>query len=209
MQLHDIEVERDVDTSLMRWPMREILTGEDGENVNRLFCNLAGISWATVELLIEYEERKLSRIEAGEDDADDESEDEDCDEWDDVKNLLGLDPGVASAVGALSASNCFPVSSCNGEPGHTEPVPCVLFRARVARVPDLLEVAEEAGCGLINNGERLELYAPHVRHLVAFARAMLARRQHLRPLYRRGQGGRRRNGRQKQNNIPASQLQLF
>ena len=139
MQLHDVEIERNVDTSRMRWPMREILTGQDGEGVNRLFCDLAGMPWAIVERLLEYEEPKLSAVESREAETGDVFEHRDVDPW------FGLDLGVASAVGALSAANCFPVWSCNGEPKHTESLPMILFRARVTRVPDLLEVAEEPG----------------------------------------------------------------
>ena len=71
MQLHDVAVERNVDTSLMRWPMRQILTGEDGADVNRLFCNLAGMPWAIVETLLEYEQPKVSAVGSGEAGTDD------------------------------------------------------------------------------------------------------------------------------------------
>ena len=49
MELHDISVERSVDPSLIRWPMKDILSGQEGEKVNRLFFNLAGMPWPTVE----------------------------------------------------------------------------------------------------------------------------------------------------------------
>jgi hypothetical protein len=190
VQLHDVRIERSVDPALIRWPMKDILSGQDGESVNRLFCNLAGMPWPTVEKLIQYEEEGLARVESGAEEDEEESEDEEWDEWENPKHLFGLDLGVASAVAALSAANCFPVSSCNGEPDHNEPLPTILFRSRVARVPDLIEAAEAADCGLINNCDSLELYAAHVRNLVDFARALLKRHRSLRPLYRRGQGGR-------------------
>jgi len=203
MQLQDVEIERNVDTSRMRWPMREILTGQDGEGVNRLFCDLSGMPWAIVERLIEYEEPKVSAVDSREAGTDDVFERRDVDPW------FGLDLGVASAVGALSAANCFPVWSCNGEPKHTESLPTILFRARVTRVPDLLEVAEEAGCGLINNFEHLELYATHVRHFIAFARALLARRSRLRPVYRRRRGGTTRRIRYPHGKQSTGQLRLW
>lgn len=209
MELHDISVERSVDPSLIRWPMKDILSGQEGENVNRLFFNLAGMPWPTVEKVIQYEEQSLARIESGgEEEEEDESEDEDWDEWEDPKHLFGLDLGVASAVAALSAANCFPVSSCTGESGHNAPPPTVLFRSRVARVPDVIEAAEEADCGLINNYDSLELYAAHVRNLVEFARALLKRRRHLRPLYHRGRGSRVSRLRQRRMVIK-SQLPLL
>ena len=42
MELHDISVERSVDPSLIRWPMKDILSGQEGENVNRLFFQPGG-----------------------------------------------------------------------------------------------------------------------------------------------------------------------
>ncbi len=42
---------------------------------------------------------------------------------------LNLDAGVASLVVALAATGCCPVTSCSGDPGHTEEHPLVFFWA--------------------------------------------------------------------------------
>lgn len=96
--------------------------------------------------------------------------------WD-LDDFLGetqLNLGVGAAVAALSAIGCLPVMSCRGGPDHQELYPLVIFRALPAHLPRLLAAAEQAGCGLTNQGEGLELYAHDVRHLVACARALLA-----------------------------------
>jgi hypothetical protein len=50
-------------------------------------------------------------------------------------------------------------------------------------VLDLLEVAEEAGCGLVNSGNGVVMvYADDVHTMIAFARTLIARRQALRSL---------------------------
>jgi len=166
-----------VDVLALMWPSREIASGEDGECINRSYMDLRGCSWREVQETISQEERILERLERGGDAAEDGLTDEEAAE------LFYLDLGVASAVLALSAAYCVPLTSCNGETGHPEEFPLVIFRSRPARVPDLLEAAEEAGCGLINvDGGRLMVYAERVRQMIGFARALLARRNTLRKL---------------------------
>jgi hypothetical protein len=172
-----LQVERSVDLQAMRWPSREIASGEDGEGINRSYVDLRGCSWRQVQDAIPLEQRILERFDRGEGVAEEGFTDQEAAE------LFYLDLGVASAVLALSAAHCVPLYSCNGEKGHSEEFPVVIFRARPARVPDLLEAADEAGCGLINVDDgRLMVYAGHVRTMIGFARALLARRNTLRKL---------------------------
>jgi hypothetical protein len=66
-----------------------------------------------------------------------------------------------------------------GAPG-TDTVDLVLVRP--VRVPVFLDIAREANCGLINNTNidgALELYAEDVRHMMDFARLLVARRHSL------------------------------
>jgi hypothetical protein len=113
---------------------------------------------------------------------------DDCDNDDDdelEEALYGLDLGMASVVLALSAAGCIPFASCNGGPGHHEQLPLVVCWARPQRVLDLLEVADEVGCGLVNADERAVLvYADDVLKMLAFARILIGRRNRLRKVGR-------------------------
>jgi hypothetical protein len=71
-----------------------------------------------------------------------------------------------------------------GAPG-TDTVDLVLVRP--VRVPVFLDIAREANCGLINNTNidgALELYAEDVRHMMDFARLLVARHHSLPKLKR-------------------------
>jgi len=174
----DVLIERAVDTAALTWPVREIASGSDGESFNRAYVDLRGASWKEVKQVLALEEAILQRLAAesgGERDneiTDDESE-----------RLFYLDVGVASAALALSAARCVPITSCCGGEGHTEAYPLVVFRCRRERVPDLLEAAEEAGCGIVNaDCGMLMVYAGDVDQMLGFARGLMARRNALRRL---------------------------
>lgn len=195
-----VEIRRQVDMSDLSWPARDHdLTDDSGVGCNRLYIDLRRMPWSEARRVLEIEEDQLLREDeaaasgnvAGdkpEQDAlqrpkPDDTEVDDDNELTEV--LYGLDLGVASVVLALSAAGCIPFASCNGRPGHLEQYPVVVSWAQAQRVLDLLEVAEEAGCGLENANERAVLvYADDVHKMLAFARVLIGRRKGLRNLGR-------------------------
>lgn len=92
---------------------------------------------------------------------------------------LPVDFGVAAAVSALSALGCVPVTSCRGPTlggrPHSHPAPMVVFYARKAHLPALLESVTEADCQIVNNVAKVEIYADDVRKLHRFAVALRSR----------------------------------
>jgi hypothetical protein len=87
-----------------------------------------------------------------------------------------LDFGVVSAVVAISAAGCVPVTSCPGptigSSRHQQPAPMIVFYARRTHVPILLKAVEQADCQIVNNGAKVEIYADDVRKMQRFALAM-------------------------------------
>ena len=166
-----VRIERSVNVSSLAWP-----SPADLEGYARNYLDLRGMSWRMVREAIEFEEEVLSRFGWDTDSAQEHLADDDC-----FEIIYGLDIGVASAVLALSAAKCASVTSCNGGAGHGAAYPVVAFFTRQQRVPDLLDAAEEANCGLTNgdSGDYVVLYSGEVRGLVRFARALLDRRHSL------------------------------
>ena len=163
-------IERSVNMSLLAWPSATELEG-----YNRIYVDLRGMSWRRVREAVEFEEQVLLRFGWNTNSAEEHLGEDGA-----FESLLGLDIGVASAVLALSAAKCAPISSCNGSTGHLDPYPLVAFFSRARRVPDLLEASEEAGCGLVNGASGyLLLYSSEIRDLLLFARALLHRRDSL------------------------------
>jgi hypothetical protein len=101
--------------------------------------------------------------------------------YEDDEGLWGLDIGVASSVIALSAARCIPCTSCNGGcfgDRHHEGYPLVSFYTMPAWIPYLLETAEEAGVGLINEESgSILVYANDISRMMSFASALIARNQ--------------------------------
>jgi len=87
-----------------------------------------------------------------------------------------LDFGVVSAVVAISALGCVPVTSCRGPTlgsrRHQQPAPMIVFYARRTHIAALLEAVERADCQIVNNGAKVEIYADDVRKMRRFALAM-------------------------------------
>ena len=48
----------------------------------------------------------------------------------------------------------------------------IVFYARRAHIPTLLEAVERADCQIVNNGAKVEIYADDVRKMRLFALAM-------------------------------------
>ena len=146
-----VAIERSVNASRLTWPSPTDLGG-----YTRGYVDLRGLSWRNVREAIELEKEVLSRFDWNTDAAQEHFSEDDS-----FKTFYGLDLGIASAVLTLSAAKCAPVSSCSDGMRHLEAYPLVAFFTRKPRVPDLLEVAEEAGCGLVNadSGDLVILYS--------------------------------------------------
>jgi hypothetical protein len=172
---------REVDPEDLRWPTLEINLGTDGENFNRAYQHLRGAPWKEVNRILALEKSLLNEGSSSEVTSEDSAKEEDEDE----ALLYGLDLGVASAVLALSASGCVPISSCNGAPNHSEAYPLILFRCRRARLPDIVAVAETTGCGLENGSDgTVILYADTTSRLISFAEELFSERRALSPVRR-------------------------
>ncbi len=176
-----VEIERSVDVAPLTWPVGDFR--DEGLGGNRAYSDFRGFSWKEAVEALQFEDDALNRRATKPDvkNLDDLLED---DEY--AEDLDGLDLGVASTVLALSAARCVPVTSCNGSAGHHERYPLVVFYAKAAWIPLLDEAAEEAGCGLDNADEgMLMVYANEIDAMLAFARAMIARRSALNKLHLR------------------------
>ena len=170
-------IERSIEPSQLDWPPESDLASE--ENFVRGYKDMRGFSWEDACETLKVERDILVRV-AGDLSAAEESLT--GDEW---CALRGLDVGVASAVVALSAANCAPFSSCNGEVGHHEVHPCIGFYCRKGRVPNLLKAAEIACCGLtIGEAGFVVLYARSVAPLLRFAERLIGMRNQLQRLSR-------------------------
>ena len=91
---------------------------------------------------------------------------------------LDFDLGVNAAVIALSVVGAAPISSCNGGwfgDWHSSSVPHILFSIAPCDVGVVLEAAEVANCGIINNGRHAEIYADKLPKLLDFAREVQKR----------------------------------
>jgi hypothetical protein len=120
-------------------PDEETMTCEDGLVENHHYRDLRGIP------LVEYEEIAKGEAEllAYEGDLDsDEASEHFADNW---AFTLGLDPGTASTVAAISVIGACPVTSCCGGPGHYEKHPLVYFWCEPEHAGLVLEAAAGAG----------------------------------------------------------------
>lgn len=168
-------IEQAVDHSQLDWPAESDLASE--EHFVRGYIDLRGLTWEDACEALKLERDILIRVTgdlaaAGESLSDDE-----------YYALYGLDVGVAAAVVALSAANCAPFTSCNGEVRHHEAHPCIGFYCRKGRVRNLLKAAEVARCGLVNGeGGFLVLYAASVAPLLLFAEELIGMKDQLKPL---------------------------
>jgi len=170
-------IERLVDSGALGWPSEEELVEED--YFNRGYQDLRGLDWDDAREVLQLERVIIGRGSGDLTAATESMSDSEC------TRLGDLDLGVASAVVALSAAKCAPISSCNGSPGHNEMYPVVAFYCRKGRVRDVLKVAELTDCGLCNGDSGvLILHAGTVQKLLSFAEVLIERRDRLRPLSR-------------------------
>lgn len=203
----EVEIERNVTAALLGWPEPREAETDSGLGGNRSYIDLRQLSWSEAKRVYAYEEKLIARIESA-DDPDEEYEIIDEELYEDPEGIYGLDLGVASTVVALSAARCLPFASCNAGAfggSHHESHPLVAFYGRAEMAGLLLECAEAAGAGLCNHdGGRLLVYAADIRHMRAFAHALIERRGAFRALRfpRRGSA-------KEQAVFPAKQSKLF
>ena len=165
-------IERTIAPAQLSWPPESNLASED--YFVRGYMDMRGLNWEDASGALEMERGILARV-AGDLSVAEETM---CDE--ERFEFGGLDVGVSSAVVALSAADCAPISSCNGGAGHHEAYACIAFYCRKGRLRDLLKAAELAGCGL-ESGEagRVVLYAENVAPLLLFAEKLIEMRNQL------------------------------
>jgi len=153
---------------------------EDGAfDGNRAFTDLRGMTWADLAETLEIERAVLARLEAAIDLAAEYEavSDELLLEYG-AEGLWGLDPGVASAVIALSALGAIPVASCNGGVlggDHQEEYPLAAFYLSPTAARHVVHLVDVASIGLlIDNDGRVQVYDQSYRGLVRFAELALA-----------------------------------
>jgi hypothetical protein len=178
----DVELKRTINVEALGWPESYMCEDDYGLGGNRDYRDLRGASWEDAIRAFALEESLLERLRSADDFA--ATLDSISDElYEDDEGLWGLDMGVASSVIALSAARCIPCTSCNGGcfgDGHHEGHPLVSFYAMPAWVPYLLEAAEEAKVGLVNedSGSML-VYADDISRIMLFSSALINRRQYF------------------------------
>lgn len=143
-------------------------------SANFEYVDLRGLSLADLERALDEERRAYGLLEAA--GFDQRSIDEVDRQRATSPFIPTLDFGVVSAVVAISALGCVPVTSCRGPTlgrrRHQQPAPMIVFYARRTHIPALLEGVERADCQIVNNGAKVEIYADDVRKMWRFALAM-------------------------------------
>ena len=186
------DVVRHVDTSALRWSEPEPVPSNLYDFDSYVWGMLGGVdelgrqvlpNWTDVALALELEEVALERLtdrlapwnSVNDQDAYEEIVDDEID-----NGLWGMEPGVASAVLALSAAGCWVRAKEVSSDENGTPVDgSVHFFAPVHRIGNasevLLQLAEQTECGLVNSAALdggLELYANSPWKMLAFARAL-------------------------------------
>jgi hypothetical protein len=151
----------------------------DGLEVNHHYGDLRGCTLEELSEVLEFETSGFDALER--EGFSDEAVEELDEEWIESFLLPGIDFGVASAVAALSALGCVPITSCRGKSlsdGHSHDAPTVCFYCEEAIVPLVVRFAEASGVSVENNSDMLELYSADVRLMPAFAREVALHLSH-------------------------------
>lgn len=205
--IFEVEVERNVLTEQLGWPEPGAASTDSGLGLNRSYADLRRLPWSEAKRVYALEEKLIARIEAS-DDPDEEYKIIEDELYADPEGIYALDIGIASTVVALSAARCVPFSSCNAGAfgdSHHEQYPVVAFYARPEMVVLLLECAEASGVGLRNeDGGGLVVYSADIRHMRAFAQALIQRRGAFRALRFS-----RQTNMEEDISVPTKQLKLF
>jgi hypothetical protein len=175
----EVKIEVRVDMTRVCSPPWHIIHQTNGLLDNHFYEYLGQIKWKDFEFILQLENRALKLIDSQTKDPNqfDTNIDKllENPEWEEELNeLRGLDLGIASAVFALYAFGCFPITSCRGHLslGH-EKYPLVVFFARPERVPVIVGIAAGTSVGLCNEecegGEALMVYANNIIDMQRFA----------------------------------------
>ncbi len=129
-------------------PPEGIMSTDSGLVENHMYRDLRGYDFDDY-LRIQDHERQVLDYEG-----DPESDEAYYDLQDNEVYTLNLDAGVASLVIALAATGCCPVTSCSGDPGHTEEPPLVFFWSNGTEAKKVQEACLVAGAhfGCVRGG---------------------------------------------------------
>lgn len=183
-RIFDVDIQREAIEGL-DWPDEERLESDSGLGGNRQYADMRGLDWEDYAAAAACEADLVAQLDGLPDDEarialmEELENEEDIDA--DIFTLMGLDPGVASVVIALSAAGCAPFTSCNGGAfggRHHEYYPLVVFFSRPALAPLLLACAEEADVGLIER-EGVVVYARTIGAMMKFGAALHRRRDEI------------------------------
>lgn len=179
-------VRRALDPSRLDWPSEED-AASDSLEANHDYVDLRGVDWPEVDRILAQERDAVARLLR----ADDPEA-----EWKTIANelsaeaehvadiidgpLYGLEPGVASAVLALSALGAIPFWSDGGsihEDAGADARPQVRFFALPEHIETLLAAAEHANVSLEPDAGRCVAHAETASGLMDFAEALLRTRR--------------------------------
>lgn len=180
-KVFEVDISRNADGRRLSWPSRSECGDEAALGGNQQYHDLRNRTWVDVEHALEQEARALARLMSGEV-SEEELREEFYAEGDRSGEapLEGMDPGVAAAAIALSASGAITAYSCNGGAFgclHNSHHPVVSFYARRKILPLLARCAERSDVGLENIPEgMLNAYADRVGAMHAFAKELFEAR---------------------------------
>ena len=165
---------RTLDPSRLGWISGKRASTRSNFPANFEYVDLRGLSLADLDRALDEEGRAYTLLQAA---GFDQNAIDEVDRQRATSPFVPiLDFGVVSAVVAISALGCVPVTSCRGPTlghrRHQQPAPMIVFYARRAHIPTLLEAVERADCQIVNNGAKVEIYADDVRKMRLFALAM-------------------------------------
>lgn len=134
-----------INPSAIGFPDEETMSCEDGLVENHHYSDFRGMTPAFYREVREAENALL---------ATDETFDPDDPENEDLMgSLLGLDPGVATTVVALSVIGACPVTSCSGQEGHYETHPLVYTWCDEEQLALIEQAADYAGVEVVGVGD--------------------------------------------------------
>jgi hypothetical protein len=173
-----VVVRRAIDPRRLGWIEARRAASRRGLPANRQYVDLRGFRLCDLDAVLEEERAGFRALEAA---GFSQSAVDALDERQRSASILRIvDFGMGSAVVALSALGCVPVSSCRGNSlgarRHAHPAPMVTFYARRLHLAALSAAVAEADIYIVNNGAALEAYAEDLRKMPRFA---LALRPHI------------------------------
>ena len=131
-----------IPSSCIGFPDEDVMSCIDGLVENHDYRDMRGYDAQDWHLCWEHEEEML--VYEGDEDSDEA--------WDSLGDnmlyMLGVDPGVATTVVALSVIGACPVTSCSGGQGHYESHPLVLCWCSKEQFVTIAKAAEATGVEL-------------------------------------------------------------